>query len=249
MSADPTMTDLPKPPPIYLRPAVAKLLVIALLAEIAYATLNLSTMPIYLKAAPLAGHHLIPNGRNFGEAVIGLVVTAFLFAEAVFKGPMGHLADRFGPKKLMIMGPTISLCTTLISLFMPELGGGTLEVIVFVILRACDGLGAAMLWPAAFSAVNQVLPDEDRQQGMSLLNLCYILGIALAFPLGGVANDLTGTKWAGMVLAASLFLGAAVAVWRFVADFRPSHAESGEGEHGLQDFFKSDQTTQAIKTP
>lgn len=224
--------------PVYARPAVAKLLLIALFAEIAYATLNLSTMPIYLAAVPEPGRHLIPNGRGFGETVIGLVVTAFLFAEAVFKGPMGHLADKIGPKRLMVLGPSISLCTTLITIFLPSLGGGTLEVIVFVVLRAFDGLGAAMLWPAAFSAVNEAVPDEERQQGMSLLNLCYILGIALAFPLGGIANDLTNTKWAGLVLAAALFGCAALAVWKFIPSFT-RHEASAESEHGLQDFLKS----------
>ena len=232
--------------PVYARPAVAKLLIIALLAEIAYATLNLSTMPIYLAAEPAPGPHLIPNGRGFGGAVIGLVVTAFLFAETVFKGPMGHLADKFGPKRLMILGPSISLATTLITIFLPQLGGGTLEVIVFVILRAFDGLGAAMLWPAAFAAINEAVPDEERQQGMSLMNLCYILGIALAFPLGGIANDLTNRmveteypiKWAGLVLAAVLFGFASLMVWKFVPEFT-KHEENPEAEHGLQDFIKS----------
>lgn len=231
---------VPKQRPLYLRPAVAQLLVIALLAEIAYATLNLSTMPIYLASTPVGSHPLIPNGRGFGPTVIGLVVTAFLFSEAVFKGPMGHLADRIGPKKLMVIGPMISLGTTTLSLFLPQMGGGALEVLVFVVLRMFDGLGAAMLWPAAFSAVNEVVPDAERQQGMSLLNLCYMIGIALAFPLGGIANDLTQTKWAGLVLAAGLFLCASLASMRFVPSV-PAHGSAHpEGsEPGLRDFFKS----------
>ena len=84
--------------PLFARPAVLRLLVIALLAEIGYAVLNVSTMPVYLK-----------YDRGLGESVIGIVLVAFLFTEAVFKSPMGHLADRFGPKKLMVAGPAISV--------------------------------------------------------------------------------------------------------------------------------------------
>src|SRR4051794_5459628 len=103
------------PPPIpaanptscFRRPAVRHLLIVALLAEIGYAVLNISTMPVYLRAAPT--NAWISNGRGFGESVIGLVLVAFLLSEAVFKSPMGHLADRIGPRKLMMFGPMLSI--------------------------------------------------------------------------------------------------------------------------------------------
>jgi DHA1 family multidrug resistance protein-like MFS transporter len=229
-----------KLPPVYRRPQVLRLLIIALMAEIAYAVLNISTMPIYLKATPPPGMHLVPNGRGFGESVIGLVLVAFLLSEAVFKSPMGHLADKFGPKTLMLVGPSISVGTTLVSLFLPNFGATPFEIFIFLTLRALDGVGAAMLWPAAFSAINELVPDEERQQAMSWMNLCYMLGIALAFPLGGIANDASGTKWAGLVLAGILFLAVSIGVWKLVprVEIR-DHTALEQSEHGLQDFFRS----------
>src|SRR3954465_2784855 len=88
---------------VILQSGVWRLLVVALLAEIGYAVLNISTMPVYLEAAPT--NTWISNGRGFGASIIGLVLVAFLLVEAIFKSPMGHLADRFGPKKLMLIGP------------------------------------------------------------------------------------------------------------------------------------------------
>ena len=84
--------------PLHLRGPVLRLLLVCFLAEVGYAELNLSTMPIYLQ-----------KDRHFGESVIGLIVVAFLLSEAVFKGPMGALADRVGPKRLMVAGPLISV--------------------------------------------------------------------------------------------------------------------------------------------
>ena len=115
-----TALEPTKLPPVYRRPQVLKLLIIALLAEIAYAVLNISTMPIYLVSVPAPGMHLIPNGRAFGASVIGLVLAAFLLSEAVFKSPMGHLADKFGPKTLMLVGPAISFFTTMVTLLLPK---------------------------------------------------------------------------------------------------------------------------------
>src|SRR5438132_12761932 len=87
-------------------PAVWRILIVALFAEIGYAVLNISTMPVYLKAEPT--NAWISNGRGLGPSVIGLVLVAFLLSEAIFKSPMGHLADRFGAKRLMFFGPLLS---------------------------------------------------------------------------------------------------------------------------------------------
>lgn len=207
---------------------VQNLLLIALFAEIGYATMNISTMPIYLV-----------NDRKFGQSVIGLVMVSFLLFEAVFKSIMGHVADRFGTRKLLIAGPSISVVTSLISILLPHGGGSAIEVFAFVILRAFDGLAVAMLWPAAFSQMNAVVEDDERQQAMSYLNACYMVGIALAFPLGGIANDIFHVKWAGLVLALILFIGAAVGAYFTSRDNAPVVADAEHGSSGAKEFLDS----------
>jgi DHA1 family multidrug resistance protein-like MFS transporter len=183
-------------------------------------------MPVYLK-----------EDRNFGTSTIGLVFAAYLLCEAAFKSPMGHLADRYGPKRLMMFGPAISVCTALLSIWVPHTDASTMEVLTFIGLRALDGLGAAMLWPAAFAAVNEAVCDEDRQRAMSLLNLCYLLGIAVAFEFGGIANDVTHKEYAGLVMAACCFLAVSLTVYKFVPDVRPT--ERLASETSLADFVQS----------
>ena len=240
MIDNPSTMEIPSVPQSPIKkPAVYRLLVIALLAEIAYGVMNLSTMPVYLASPAQNPNAWLPSGRGFGESVIGLVLVAFLLSEAIFKGPMGHLADRVGPKKLMIFGPALSVGTSILSLFVPH-GGGWFEVLCFVVLRAIDGLGAAMLWPAAFSAMGDAVDDRERQQAMSLLNLCYMLGIALALPIGGIANDLAGVKWAGLVLAAVLFASVTIGVWKLVP--ATHHSQESQEEHGgfnIREFLES----------
>lgn len=204
-----------RPGAVFKSPAVWHLLLIALLAEIGYAVLNISTMPVYLAHDPGVGHKWIPEGRGLGESVIGFVLVAFLFSEAIFKSPMGSLADRIGYRRLMLIGPIITACTSICTLLIP-LNSGALEVLALILLRIADGVGAAMLWPAAFALMGSSVEDNQRQQAMSLLNLCYIIGIALALPIGGAVNVAFGHTWASLFLASILFSCVALAVFRFV---------------------------------
>lgn len=215
----------PDTQPCWKQRPVQNILIIALFAEIGYAMLNLSTMPIYLK-----------EDRGFGESVIGLVMVTFLFFEAVFKSITGHIADRFGTRKLMIAGPLISVGTSLISIFLPHLHGAPVETLAFIVLRAFDGIAVAMLWPTAFAQMNDVVEDNERQHAMSYLNACYMIGIALAYPLGGFVNDLSGKRYAAIILSAVLFAGAAFASQR-VAHSTP--AVKDEHSSGFQDFIDS----------
>ncbi|MEI7576293.1 MAG: MFS transporter [Armatimonadota bacterium] len=207
---------------------VQNLLLIALFAEIGYATMNISTMPIYLVA-----------DRKFGQSVIGLVMVSFLLFEAVFKSVMGHVADRFGTRKLLIAGPSISIVTSIVSILLPHGNGSAIEVFAFVVLRAFDGLAVAMLWPAAFSQMNSVVKDEERQQAMSYLNACYMVGIALAFPLGGIANDVFNVKSAGLVLAMILFIGAALGAYLTGRNDVPVIADAEHSGGGIKEFLDS----------
>ena len=236
-AAPPMPTE--NPLPVWKQPPVRRLLIIALLAEIGYAVLNISTMPVYLAADPGSGRHLIPEGRALGPSVISFVLVAFLLSEAVFKSPMGALADRLGHRRLMLIGPIITTFTALLTMLVP-FHSGAWEVAALILLRVADGIGAAMLWPAAFALMGDTVDDSHRQQAMSLLNLCYMLGIALAMPIGGTINDLTGHKWASLFLASAVFAAVALSVFHFVApEESPQHAATDSSEIGFGDFIRS----------
>ncbi len=218
--------------PVWKRPAVWRLLLVALFAEIGYAAMNISTMPIYLAADPVPARRFIAEGRGLGESVIGWIVVAFLLSEALLKSPMGTLADRIGPRKLMLIGPLITVCTSLLTLVIP-LNWGIWEVLLLVVLRLGDGIGAAMLWPALFSRMGHVVNDEDRQGAMSLLNSCYLGGIAFALPISGAVNDLSGHKYASLLLATVLFAAVSITVWLGIPKEEPHGDTSHVPEAGV----------------
>lgn len=192
-------------------PAVRKFLLIAFLAQTAYAVLNLSTMPLYLAF-----------DRNLNTGLVGLIIGSFLLSEALLKGPMGALSDRFGRGKLIIYGSVITAFTALLTLLVP--GGGALAVFILIGLRALDGLGAALIWPAAFAGLSESVKASQRHEAMSLLNFAYLAGIAFAMPLGGIVNDLFGPMLVenlgkhspSFFLAAILFAVVAFMAWKSI---------------------------------
>lgn len=222
-----TVESPAKQPGLLRRVAVLRLLLIAMLAEIGYAVLNISAMPVYLKF-----------DRHYGESVISIVLVAFLLSEAVFKGPMGHLADRFGRKRLIVIGPSLTVFTALATLIVPY-HIGIWETVAIVMLRVLDGVGAAMLWPAMFALMGDTVADNERQQGLSLLNTCYLIGVGLALPIGGIANQIVGpymperfgSRSPSFFLAAGLFAVIVSIAYRSLPSSKGQSANHLEDEH------------------
>jgi len=194
------------------RRALLALVALAGVAELAYAIVNFSAMPPYLR------FHL-----GLG-AWVGAIGAAFLLTETVLKSPLGLLSDRFGRKRLLLIGPVISAITAPLTVVVHHPLG-------LLLLRALDGVGAAALWPTIFAAVADVVEEKDRSTAMSLLNVTYLIGVALGPLLGGVVNDLAGARTASFYLASLLFVLAAVLCLIGVPSRFPDHAEQHTNPH------------------
>lgn len=182
--------------------ALISVMALAACAELGYSTLNFSGMPVFL-----AQDHLFRGATS----TIGLIMTAYLFAEGLLKSPMGHLSDRFGRKLFIVSAPTICIFTALFTLLVEHMPITLAsKAVCFATLRGVDGIGAAMLWPAAFATLGEAVPPEKRASAMSLLNVTYMAGIAAGLFIGGTVNDLFGTKDASFYAASLLFAVAAV---------------------------------------
>jgi len=198
------------------------LVLMAGFAELGYVTLNISAMPVYLR-----------DTIGLGESTVTAVGSMFLLTEAIFRAPMGMLSDRLGRRRLMLVGPSLTVFTALATVLVHH-------PVWFLLLRALDGIGAAMLWPAAYAAIGDTVPPERRSWAMSFLNMTYMAGIALGPLAGGLANDLTGAKTASFYLVAGLFAIAVLIIGRFYPrDHHEAHAHANpeKGEFSLRAFF------------
>lgn len=181
----------------------------ALFAELAYAILNLSAMPMYVDK----GLHEFAH--------YGLIFGTFLAVEAVSRPGMGALGDRIGRKPLMVAAPAITACTSYATILV----GGPLVVPILVVLRALDGLGSSALWMNAFASIGDIVGEKNRSAAMSVLNVTYMGGMALGFLLGGAADDYFHTLHASFYLASGLFLAAFFVMLLFFPAGKHHHGE------------------------
>jgi len=191
----------------------------ALLAELAYAILNLSAMPMYVDKGLHEGSH------------IGLIFGTFLATEALSRPALGALGDRIGRKPLMVAAPALTAVTSYVTILIH----GPNTVLILIGLRALDGLGSSALWMNAFAAIGDVVGEKNRSAAMSVLNVTYMGGMALGFLLGGGANDYFGTLTASFYLASMLFVLAFLALLIFFPSTGKPHHVDIPG-HEARDF-------------
>ncbi|HET8679908.1 MAG TPA: MFS transporter [bacterium] len=173
---------------------------------------------------PLLPLHLT---ERLGASVrlVGVVVATVALVETFFKTAWGGVADRHGPRPVMIAGLVLSSVAPLIM--------SVLRVpILFVPLRFIDGLGSAALLPAAATAIADATTPDRRATGMAVLNMLFLIGLGLGPVLGLFVAGFAGDFRAGFYLASWLLAAAAVlAVIIFPRGRRRVHPDAQVAYH------------------
>lgn len=161
--------------------------IVGTFAQLGWMTSNFSALPVWVNFHLHQGQHL------------GLILGAFMLTEAIFRPSLGALSDRLGRKPFMLAGPAVGIFTSIATIY-------TSSPIVLILLRGIDGVGMAAFWPAAFAAVGDAVDEKSRSMAMSVLNSSSMVGMALAFPLGGLANDLSRSHYGAFVFISAVFV-------------------------------------------
>jgi DHA1 family multidrug resistance protein-like MFS transporter len=201
------------------------LLPITFLVELGTVALNFFAVPAYLR-----------EDLEFSERYVGLVLAAYLISESLFKSVVGHYADRFGRRRFLLYGPLIWSATPILTMAIPASWGSGLLVAILM-LRIADGLAAAMVWTSAYAMMGDATSDAQRSQGMSLLNVCFMAGLALGFVVGGEANALANSYKASFGVASCLFLLASGLTLLTIRAERGPDGALAEEDHRFGDIF------------
>ncbi|MFT3873205.1 MAG: DHA2 family efflux MFS transporter permease subunit [Nocardioides sp.] len=136
------------------------------------------------------------------------VTSAYLLAYA---GPVlitGRLGDRFGQKRLYLVGLAVF---TLSSLWC----GLTGSVGMLILARVFQGLGAAMMTPQTMAIITRIFPADSRGRAMSLWGATAGVATLVGPLLGGVLVDALGWEWIFFINVPVGVLGFVLA-WRLV---------------------------------
>ena len=170
-------------------PALFQLALVSTCAEMTWATLLL-VLEYYFKDELLAG-----QSSQFIASKVALAFLAFTGAETLFKYPMGALADRYGPRRFVLLALSVGATTPLLMWgFGSLLRHSHYGWVPFIPLRVADGFAAAALWPAMSALMSRAVPREEKATAMSFFNAAYVLGLAVGPPLGLLIGHLLGTN-------------------------------------------------------
>ena len=129
-------------------------------------------------------------GTDLGLDRAGLAWVASVYALA-FGGLMllgGRAADVFGPRRLVLAGLVLFIVASLLAGL-----AGSAEVMLLA--RALQGVGAAMMSPAALSVIVRTFAGPELSRALGVWSALGGAGAALGVLLGGVLTTGPGWPW------------------------------------------------------
>lgn len=144
------------------------------------------------------------------------IVDAYTIVFAALLLPAGLLGDRFGRKRMILIGLTLFGAASLLGTFADSVG-------MVIAARALMGVGAALIMPLSMSILPSLFPTHERSRAISL----WAAGMALGMPLGPILGGLLLQHfwWGSVFLLNVPFVAlAAVACALLLPESRDPHA-------------------------
>lgn len=132
----------------------------------------------------------IQQALNFkSDAELQWVITAYALAFGGFLLLGGRLADLYGRRKLFLIGTVVFAIASLAGGFSQDPG----QIILF---RALQGVGGALLSPAALSLVLTIFKEgPERNKALGVWSMVAAGGGAVGLLLGGVLTQYIDWRW------------------------------------------------------
>jgi EmrB/QacA subfamily drug resistance transporter len=138
------------------------------------------------------------------------IVTSYLVAMAAVQPLGGSLGDRYGRRRLFLIGLALFLAATVVAAL-------SWSIEVLIATRTVQAIAGAMAIPNGTALVRSLVPPERRGRAFGNVGAAIAVAAGLGPPIGGVLTAALGWRW---IFAANLLLLAPALVlgWRLPAD-------------------------------
>ncbi len=135
-----------------------------------------------------------------GRDALSWVLDGYFVVIAALLVPAGGLADRFGHKRIFLLGVAGFTAASLLCAVAPSLE-------LLIAFRVVQGIGAAMIAPTSLALVLDAFPPERRAAGVGLWGAAAAAAAAIGPTLGGALVELSDWR---LVFLVNLPLGAVI---------------------------------------
>ena len=149
---------------------------------------------------------------------LGWVFSAFVLGYAFFQAPGGWLADRLGPRRVLMLGVVWwGVFTALVTSLSAQLAG---LLTILIALRFALGIGEAVVYPATNCVVAAWIPSAERGLANGIIFAGVGFGAGITPPL--ITWFLTHYGWRSSFWASAALGLVAGLIWYVIARDRPS---------------------------
>ena len=134
---------------------------------------------------------------GYSSIYAGLAVGIFGLMQAVFQIPFGMLSDRYGNKRMMLIGLTQVVLGLVLAYFTKNIG-------LLIFARALQGSGAVI--GVGYSWVAGMAGEKERTHAVSILGAFISAAAAIAFAAGPLLREIMPVNWMFLSSAILLFL-------------------------------------------
>ncbi len=120
------------------------------------------------------------------------IVSAYTLVFASLQITAGGLGDRLGRKRWFLIGLALFTATSLVAAF-----SSSIEMLI--ILRAVQGLGAAIIMPLSLSIISNAFPPEERGKAVGIWSAISVSAIALGPVVGGLLVEYASWHWVFLI--------------------------------------------------
>jgi EmrB/QacA subfamily drug resistance transporter len=138
------------------------------------------------------------------------IVTSYLVAMAAVQPLGGSLGDRYGRRRLFLVGLTLFLVATVVAAL-------SWRIEVLLVARTVQAISGAAAIPNGTALVRSLVPPERRGRAFGNVGAAIAVAAGLGPPIGGILTAALGWRW---IFAANLLLLAPALVlgWRLPAE-------------------------------
>ncbi len=122
-------------------------------------------------------------------AELSWAMSAYSIVYAAMLIPAGGIADKYGRKKVFILGTMLFILASFAC-------GASPSVFWLIVARVFQSIGASLLTPAALALVLEAFPREKRMVAMGTWGAVGALAAAIGPGIGSFIIDVGGWEWA-----------------------------------------------------